>query len=130
MKRLSAALANESVLLLGLTAAILTALHVEKEWQDVVQAAIPLLLALAVRQITSSPKTVAEAVTTAAAHAALDTAEQLNSGTAGTVGVVTAKGHQIVEDIVPGVAEKVLTKVGGLVKAIAPDPREITEDAA
>lgn len=120
MRRLSIALAGESVLLLGLTATILTALHIEKEWQDVVQAAIPLLLALAVRQITSSPATVAAAVT----EAAVDTARNINRNIAGAAGDVTDEALKVAGKAAGGVLER----VGGLVPALIPDKRKVLDD--
>lgn len=110
IRRLSAALAGESVLLLGLTATILIALNVPAKWQDVVQAAIPLLLALAVRQVTSSPATVARAVT----DAAIETAQSLTTTSVGKAGEVTSAGLAVAE----GVSTAVLNTVGGLVPAL------------
>lgn len=115
IRKLSTLLANESVLLLGLTAAVLTALNVEKEWQDVAQAAIPLVLAMAVRSIASSPATLAAAVD----KAATETAEQLTDATVGSVGNVTQKGQAVID----GVVDSVVQGVGGLVGAIA-QPKE------
>lgn len=114
LRKLSCALANESVLLLGLTATILTALQVEKEWADVVQAAVPLILAIAVRQITSSPATVAAVAT----EAAVETAAALSDATVGTVGEVTGLGKNVAEKV----AGRVVESVGGLVGVIA-NPR-------
>jgi hypothetical protein len=110
IRKLSASLAGESVLLLGLTATVLVALNVPTKWQDVVQAAVPLLLALAVRSVTSSPATVAKAVT----EAATQTAQSLTTTSVGKAGEVSSAGLATVE----GVTTAVLNTVGGLVPAL------------
>lgn len=110
IRKLSSALAGESVLLLGLTATVLVALNIPAKWQDVVQAAIPLILALAVRQITSSPATVAQAVTDAASQ----TAQSLTTASVGKAGEVSSAGLAVVE----GISTAVLNKLGGLVPAL------------
>lgn len=107
MKSLLTGLAGESVLLLGLASAVCAALGAPEVWTKVVLAAVPLVLALAVRQVVSSPATVAAAVT----DAATKTAEQLTTTTVGAVGAVTAAG----EGVVTGVVGEVLNSVGGLV---------------
>jgi phenylpyruvate tautomerase PptA (4-oxalocrotonate tautomerase family) len=111
MKGLLSSLAGESVLILGVASALCAALGAPEVWTKVVLAAIPLVLALAVRQVTSSPATVAAAVT----DAATKTAEKLTTTTVGAVGSVTAAG----EGVVTGVVGEVLGAVGGLAGALA-----------
>lgn len=119
LRKLSCALAGESVLLLGLTATVLVALNIPAKWQDVVQSAIPLLLALAVRSITSSPATVARVAT----EAAVETAAALTEPVVGPLGEVTDLGREVAENV----AGSVLKGVGGLVGVIA---EPVTKEAA
>lgn len=120
IRKLSSALAGESVLLLGLTATILVALNVPSKWQDVVQAAVPLILALAVRQVVSSPATVAAV----AVESAVDTARELHHEAAGQVGEVTQEGLAVAGNA----AGNVLKRVGGLVSALVPsDKKQLAE---
>lgn len=115
MRKLACALSNESVLLLGLVATVLTAMNVEKEWADVVQAAVPLVLAMVVRQVTSSPATVAEV----AERAAVGTARALTEPIIGAAGLVTEEGQKLAETV----ARDVVKNVGGLVGVIT-EPEE------
>jgi hypothetical protein len=104
MNNLLRALADESVLVLGLVAALVSAAGASEAWTKVATAAVPLVLAVLVRQVTSAPSTVVEV--------ARQTAESLSGSSAGTVGTVTAKGEDVINDVVSG--------VGGLVGRLAP----------
>lgn len=112
MKRILTSLAEESVLLLGLAAAVCTALGIGEAVKGVVLAAVPLLLAVVVRTIVSSPSTVASV----AIEAAVKTAEQLTEKTVGAAGELTGAAG----NVAAGVAADVLSTVGGLVAAVAP----------
>jgi hypothetical protein len=112
LKRILASLAEESVLLLGLIAAACTALGVGEAVKGVALAAVPLLLAVLVRSITSSPSTVAGI----AIEAAVKTAEQLSEGTVGAAGQLTGDAG----NLVAAVAADVLSTVGGLASVVAP----------
>lgn len=111
MKGLLSSLAGEGVLLLGAAGAICAALGASEAITKVVLAIIPLVIALGVRQVTTSPAGVAKAVT----EAATKTAAQLTDTTVGAVGAVTAAG----EGVVTGVVGEVLNNVGGLVSSVA-----------
>lgn len=116
MKGIITGLANESVLLLALVAATTTALDMEEAWQSVMLAAVPLLLALAVRSVTSSPATVAQVAHTAATA----TATAIDEVTAGVSGEVTEFGQGIADTV----ADTVVKSVGGLVSVLAPREKE------
>ena len=104
------ALADESVLVLALVSAVAVALDLPEQWQNVVAAAVPLVLALLVRSITTKPSSVAEAVETAA----MRTATILTHDTVGVAGSVSDRGGKIVG----GVIDSTLDKVGGLVPSL------------
>lgn len=97
-------LADQSVLLLGLVAALCAALGANEAWTKVATAGVPLLLALLVNQVTSSPTTVTEV--------ARQTAESLSAPAAGAAGTITQEGEDVVNTVVGG--------VGGLVGKLAP----------
>lgn len=104
MNRLLRSLANESVLVLGLVSAVLAAAGAGEAVTAIALAAVPLVLAVLVREVTTSPATVVEV--------ARRTAESLSGPSAGAVGTVTGKGQQVINDVVSG--------VGGLVGKLAP----------
>lgn len=104
MTKLVRSLADESVLLLGLISALCVALGVGEATTTVVLAAVPLALALVVRQVASSPSTVV-----AVAH---KTAELLTTPIVGPIGMVTEAGNEVVNMVV--------SDVGGLVGKLAP----------
>lgn len=111
MGSLFSSLAEESVLLLGLISAICAAVGVPDIWTKVAVAAVPLVLAVLVRQVTTSPKKVAEVAT----QAALQTAENLTTKTVGAAGEVSDTGL----NVATGVVQNVLSTVGGLVGSLA-----------
>lgn len=111
MNALLTSLAGESVLLLGLVSAVLAALGVSDAWQKVAAAAVPLVLALLVRQVVVKPATVAAV----AEQAAVRTAEQLTDATVGKAGEVTGAAG----NVVTGVVNEVIGGVGGLVPKLA-----------
>jgi hypothetical protein len=104
------ALSGESVLLLALVSAVCIAVDLPEVWVGVVLAAVPLVLALLVRQVVASPATVVKAVTDAATGAV----KQVTQETAGAVGEVTEGAS----GVVTGVVEDVVGQVGGLVPAL------------
>lgn len=106
-------LAGQSVLLLGAVGALCGALGASEAWTKVVLALVPLLLGLVVHQVTSSPSTVARAVT----DAATKTAAQLTDKTVGLAGQVT----DAAANTATGVATEVIGAVGGLVPKLVGD---------
>lgn len=111
MDRLLTSLSSESVLLLGLVSALCAAFGVDERWQQVALAIIPFLLAIGVRQVTTSPETLAKVAT----QAAVETATQLGSTGVGAVGTLTDKGT----DIATTAVSDVLDTVGGVAGSLA-----------
>ena len=103
MRALLRGLANESVLLGALVSAVCVALDLPEKWMNVALAAVPLLLAVLVRAVVSSPATVAQV--------AVDAVAGVVPATVGAVGQVTQAGAQV--------AETVVESVGGLAGALA-----------
>lgn len=108
------ALASESVLLLGLVSALCAAVGVPDTWQKVVVAAVPLILAVLVRQTTSSAKTVARVVE----QAALETATQLGTTGVGSVGTLTDKGQEVACVAATGVGNTITGLAGSLIRKV------------
>lgn len=106
--RIIRALADESVMVLGVVSAFCVAAGFKEDTTAVAVAIVPLILAVLVRMATSSPSTVAKV--------AYDTAESLSGPSAGAVGTVTKRGTEIIDSVVSG--------VGGLVGALAPKAKE------
>ena len=111
MNSLLTSLSSQSVLLLGLVSALSIALGVDEKWQQVLLAAVPLILALGVRQVTTSPKTLAKVAT----QAAVETATQLGTTGVGAVGTLTDKGV----DTATTAVSDVLDTVGGVAGSLA-----------
>lgn len=111
MNSLLTILSSESVLLLGLVSALCAAFGVDEKWQQVALAVIPLVLAIGVRQVTASPKTLAKVAT----DSALETATQLGTSGVGAVGTLTDKGT----DIAVNAVSDVLDTVGGVAGSLA-----------
>lgn len=105
------AIANESVALGALVSAICVAIDLPEKWMNVVLAAVPLILGILVRQVTSSPQTVAHAVLESAER----TATELGTTTVGAVGTLTERGEAVVSDT----AQSVTKGLGGLVGGLA-----------
>lgn len=101
-------LANESVLLLAVVSAVCVALDLPETWINVVLAIVPLLLALAVRQVTSSPATVVAVATRAATR----TAERLADAAVGAGEVPGRVVDRTVREVVDGVGGLVGTVTG------------------
>src|ERR1700741_4329300 len=111
MTRLLRPLANEAPLVYALAAAVGAALGLEERWQKVLAAALALLFGLVVRSVTTSPATLADAVTSAATA----TASQLTDQTVGAAGEMSAAGS----NVVVGVVKQVTDAVGGLAGKLA-----------
>lgn len=111
MNSLLTSLSSESVLLLGLVSALCAAFGVDEKWQQVALAIIPFLLAIGVRQVTTSPKSLARVATSAA----VETATQLGTTGVGAVGTLTEGGTETAVNAV----SDVLDNVGGIAGSLA-----------
>lgn len=112
MNSLLTSLSSESVLLLGLVSALCAAFGVDEKWQQVALAIIPFLLAIGVRQVTASPKTLAKVAT----QAAVETATQLGTTGVGAVGTLTDRGTETATTAVSDVLDTVSGLAGSLAK--------------
>lgn len=104
-------IADEAPLIYALIAAVGAAVGLGEAWQKVIVAGLAVVFGLVVRQVTTSPSTLARAVT----DAATQTATQLTTTTVGAAGKVTDVGL----NVVGGVASTVIDSVGGLAGALA-----------
>lgn len=114
-------LRDESILLVALVQAALVlgaafGLHLTGEQVAGIVGFFSAVLALVIRQVVSSPTTVAAVATDAATR----TAAQLTSSTVGGAGKVTAAGA----DVVSTAASDALDIAGHLVSALAPTKGE------
>lgn len=119
MNSLLTILSSESVLLLGLVSALCAAFGVDEKWQQVALAVIPLVLAIGVRQVTTSPKTLGRVAT----DAAVETATQLGTTGVGAVGTLTERGTETATTAVSDVLDTVGGLAGSLAARALPSPR-------
>lgn len=104
-------LADEATLVYALVAAVGAAVGLGEAWQKIVVAALALLFGLVVRSTTTSPTTLANAVTSAATA----TASQLTEQTVGAAGELSEAGT----NVILGVVDQVAGSVGGLAGVLA-----------
>lgn len=109
MNKILLALADESVLLMALVTAVLGAVGAGEKSTKVVLAAVPLILAVIVRSVTTKPSTLTEV--------AVSTARSLDGRSSGATGTVTTKGEDAINTVV--------SEVGGLAGKLAPAAKEV-----